>query len=308
MRGAEHVDRRVPAPCAMTGRPSTTRQEERRAFFEKMWNSPGFTKLSSNYSDLLFNAAANAEWCEFIGRKIRDIVKDPRTAERLIPKDHRFGEKRPPFVTGYYEVFNRPHVSLVDLKETPIVRVTETGIETIDGERPVRHRGVGDRLRLRHRRPDPHGDPRPARTSARGALGRWSEDVSRRPDDGLPQLLLPRWTARGGREQPALQRRPGRLHRRCDHVCARQRLRHHRGGRLGRGQVDRHGRPGRRRSPLRGDQLLLRQQHPGEAPQVPPQLGGPTEALQGDRTSHGERLQVVPPRARSSDGGDRRQG
>ena len=110
--------------------------EERRAFFEKMWNSPGFTKLSSNYSDLLFNAAANAEWCEFIARKIRDIVKDPGTAEKLIPKDHRFGEKRPPFVTGYYEVFNRPHVSLVDLKETPIVRVTETGIETVDGERP----------------------------------------------------------------------------------------------------------------------------------------------------------------------------
>jgi cation diffusion facilitator CzcD-associated flavoprotein CzcO len=101
-----------------------------------MWNSPGFTKLSSNYSDLLFNAAANAEWCEFIARKIRDIVKDPWTAEKLIPKDHRFGEKRPPFVTGYYEAFNRPHVSLVDLKETPIVRVTETGIETVDGERP----------------------------------------------------------------------------------------------------------------------------------------------------------------------------
>jgi cation diffusion facilitator CzcD-associated flavoprotein CzcO len=111
-------------------------QEERQAFFERMWNSPGFTKLSSNYSDLLYNAAANAEWCEFIARKIRDIVKDPWTAEKLIPKDHRFGEKRPPFVTGYYEAFNRPHVSLVDLKETPIVRVTETGIETVDGERP----------------------------------------------------------------------------------------------------------------------------------------------------------------------------
>ena len=81
-----------------------------------MWSSPGFSKLTSNYTDLLFDHAANAEWCEFIAEKIRGIVEDPETAEKLIPKDHRFGEKRPPFVTGYYEAFNNPNVSLVDLK------------------------------------------------------------------------------------------------------------------------------------------------------------------------------------------------
>jgi cation diffusion facilitator CzcD-associated flavoprotein CzcO len=108
--------------------------EERRAFFEKMWNSPGFSKLSSNYTDLLLDHAANAEWCEFIAEKIRNIVEDPETAEKLIPKDHRFGEKRPPFVAGYYEVFNNPNVSLVDLNETPILRMTERGIETAEGE------------------------------------------------------------------------------------------------------------------------------------------------------------------------------
>jgi len=107
-------------------------EDERRRFYEEMWNSPGFAKLTSNYSDLLSNPEANAEWCEFIAGKIRGIVQDPETAERLIPRDHRFGEKRPPFVTGYYEVFNRPNVSLVDLRETPIVRVTPTGIETTD--------------------------------------------------------------------------------------------------------------------------------------------------------------------------------
>ena len=117
-----------------------------------MWNSPGFSKLTSNYTDLLFDEAANAEWCEFIAEKIRSIVDDPATAEKLIPKDHRFGEKRPPFVTGYFEAFNRPNVSLVDLAQTPIVRVTETGIETTDGVRELRHHRVGDRLRLRHRR------------------------------------------------------------------------------------------------------------------------------------------------------------
>ncbi len=108
-------------------------EEERRAFYEKMWSSPGFAKLISHYTDLLVDPAANAQWCEFLVDKIRTIVKDPATAERLIPKGHRYGEHRPPFVTGYYEVFNRTNVSLVDLLQTPIVRVTSTGIETADG-------------------------------------------------------------------------------------------------------------------------------------------------------------------------------
>ena len=112
-------------------------EAERRAFYETMWNSPGFMKLTSNYADLLFNDAANAEWCEFIADKIRGIVHDPETASRLIPRDHRFGEKRPPFVAGYFEAFNDPKVSLVDLRETPILRLTETGIETSDGVREV---------------------------------------------------------------------------------------------------------------------------------------------------------------------------
>jgi len=105
---------------------------ERRAFFEKMWRSPGFSKLTSNYSDLMFDKAANEEWCAFVSEKIHTIVRDPETAHRLIPRDHRFGEKRPPFVTGYYEVFNQANVELVDLEQTPIVRMTARGIETVD--------------------------------------------------------------------------------------------------------------------------------------------------------------------------------
>jgi cation diffusion facilitator CzcD-associated flavoprotein CzcO len=111
--------------------------DERQAFYERMWASPGFSKLTSNYLDLLFDEAANDTWCAFLAGKIRSIVRDPETAERLIPKDHRFGEHRPPFVTGYYEAFNRPNVSLVDTKQTPIVRVTERGIETTDGLREL---------------------------------------------------------------------------------------------------------------------------------------------------------------------------
>jgi cation diffusion facilitator CzcD-associated flavoprotein CzcO len=111
--------------------------DERQAFYERMWSSPGFSKLTSNYLDLLFDEPANDTWCAFLADKIRGIVRDPETAEKLIPKDHRFGEHRPPFVTGYYETFNDPKVTLVDTKQTSIVRVTADGIETTDGLREL---------------------------------------------------------------------------------------------------------------------------------------------------------------------------
>ena len=109
--------------------------QERQAFFEKIWNSPGFAKLTSNYYDMTTNREVNLEFCEFLANKVRSIVKDPETAERLIPKDHLFGAKRPPFVTNYYESFNKPAASLISLRETPIVRVDATGIETTAGHR-----------------------------------------------------------------------------------------------------------------------------------------------------------------------------
>lgn len=109
--------------------------EQRRAFFQQMWDSPGFTKLSSNYTDLLTDPDVNRAWCDFIAEKVRSIVRDPATAEKLIPTDHRFGEKRPPFVNGWYEAFNDPRCHLVDLRETPIVRLTPEGIETTAGVR-----------------------------------------------------------------------------------------------------------------------------------------------------------------------------
>ncbi len=128
-------------------------QDERQAFFETMWNSPGFSKLISNYTDLLLDHAANAEWCEFIADKIRGIVEDPETAEKLIPKDHRFGEKRPPFVTGYYEAFNKPE-RLAGRPQADADRARHRDGHR-DGRRRagVRHHRLGDRLRLRHRRP-----------------------------------------------------------------------------------------------------------------------------------------------------------
>jgi cation diffusion facilitator CzcD-associated flavoprotein CzcO len=55
-------------------------------------------------------------------------------AEKLIPKNHGFGTRRVPLETRYYEVYNQPNVRLVDIKETPIERITPNGIKTSDAE------------------------------------------------------------------------------------------------------------------------------------------------------------------------------
>jgi cation diffusion facilitator CzcD-associated flavoprotein CzcO len=108
--------------------------EQRRAHFEKIWALQGFAKFYANYSEFRTSPELNDEFCGFIADTIRERVKDPETAETLIPKDHRFGEKRPPFEDGYYEVFNKDNVALVDLLKTPMVEITERGIKTTEQE------------------------------------------------------------------------------------------------------------------------------------------------------------------------------
>jgi cation diffusion facilitator CzcD-associated flavoprotein CzcO len=86
----------------------------------------------ANFRDIFMDEEANAEFSEFIAEKIRSRVNDPEVAEKLIPKDHGFGVQRVPLETGYYEAYNRANVHLVDLQETPIERITTTGIRTTD--------------------------------------------------------------------------------------------------------------------------------------------------------------------------------
>jgi len=108
--------------------------EEREAFFEHLYASPGFGIWQGNFKDILTNRDANAAISDFVAGKIRQRVKDPQVAEKLIPKDHGFGTRRVPMETFYYEVYNQPNVQLVDIKETPIERITPRGIKTSNAE------------------------------------------------------------------------------------------------------------------------------------------------------------------------------
>jgi len=104
--------------------------EEREALFEKLYAEPGFGIWMANFRDVMIDERANALLSDFVARKIRSRVRDPAVAEKLIPTNHGFGTRRVPLETNYYEVYNQPNVRLVDLRETPIARITETGIDT----------------------------------------------------------------------------------------------------------------------------------------------------------------------------------
>jgi cyclohexanone monooxygenase len=108
-------------------------EEERLARFEQAWGFGTFA-LQSVFNDTSVNPQSNAAAAAFVHDKIRGIVKNPVTAEKLLPKTFPFGTKRMCLDTDYYATFNRDNVELVDIRETPIERITRAGILTTEQE------------------------------------------------------------------------------------------------------------------------------------------------------------------------------
>jgi cation diffusion facilitator CzcD-associated flavoprotein CzcO len=110
--------------------------EQRRARYEELWQRGGFKFFLGLYSDIAMSEEANATLADFVRGKIGEIVRDPETAEKLMPR-YFVMTKRPILDDGYYETFNRDNVTLVDLREDPIERFTATSVVTRTGEHPI---------------------------------------------------------------------------------------------------------------------------------------------------------------------------
>ncbi|MGK5170388.1 flavin-containing monooxygenase [Geodermatophilus sp. CPCC 205761] len=110
--------------------------EARRRRYEKAWHDKDNTlvDLMAAYTDMLTDKEANDTAAEFVRERIREIVKDPETAEALCPKDYPIGTKRICVHTDYYETYNRDNVHLVDLRKTPLVEITRDGVRTTEQE------------------------------------------------------------------------------------------------------------------------------------------------------------------------------
>src|SRR5215468_10037078 len=104
---------------------------ERRARFEEAWGKGDLVYiLTQLWADQGVDVDGNKLLADLIREKVRAAVNDPETAAALTPNDHPFGAKRPCLDTNYYATFNRPNVTLVNLRQEPIKAITATGITT----------------------------------------------------------------------------------------------------------------------------------------------------------------------------------
>ncbi|HVW33281.1 MAG TPA: NAD(P)/FAD-dependent oxidoreductase [Acidimicrobiia bacterium] len=102
---------------------------ERRAILDAVWAEGGLN-VTWAFPDVLTDPEANGVVADYVRDKIRATVRDPATAAKLTPTDHPIASKRLCVDTGYWETFNRDDVTLVDLRETPIVEIVPEGIRT----------------------------------------------------------------------------------------------------------------------------------------------------------------------------------
>ena len=138
---AHYPERRRAAfdtPFGIAGYPAPVKsaldatEEERLCAYEAKWAEGGSISFLYSYTDLLINKESNETASEFVRRKIRATLKDPKTAELLCPNDHPIGTKRLILDTDYYETYNRDNVTLVDIRSRPIEEITSTELRTAD--------------------------------------------------------------------------------------------------------------------------------------------------------------------------------
>ncbi|KAH7356361.1 hypothetical protein BKA66DRAFT_538930 [Pyrenochaeta sp. MPI-SDFR-AT-0127] len=106
---------------------------ERTKIFQELWDrGNGFRFMFGGFGDITTSEEANEEAAKFIRSKIAEIVKDPVKAKLLQPTD--LYARRPLCDSGYYDIFNRENVNIVDVSTVPISEIVEDGLRTADGK------------------------------------------------------------------------------------------------------------------------------------------------------------------------------
>jgi cyclohexanone monooxygenase len=130
--GAQHV---IGLPYTRT-QPSAldVSDEERLRIYEERYREGGFRLADESFTDLLVSEEANRTVSDFVRSKIRGRVTDPAKADILAPKSYRYGTRRTPLESSYYETYNRDNVTLVDVSAAPLQEITANGLRTTERE------------------------------------------------------------------------------------------------------------------------------------------------------------------------------
>ncbi|MFB4308201.1 flavin-containing monooxygenase [Actinomadura sp. GTD37] len=116
---------------AYAGRAADFSAKQRRDLLDERWAFGG-QPLLALFTDQGTNLEANRIVGDYVRAKVREVVKDPEVADRVVPDAYPIGTRRLCVDTGYYEIFNQDNVTLVDVRSDPIRRITPGGIETKD--------------------------------------------------------------------------------------------------------------------------------------------------------------------------------
>nr|MCS5662178.1 NAD(P)/FAD-dependent oxidoreductase [Dehalococcoidia bacterium] len=108
----------------------TSSQQQKE--LERRWKYGGLIMWNA-FADIMKNRESNDVVSAFVHKKIREVVKDPATADLLCPKNYPLGSKRLCVDTNCFEAFNKPNVTLADINSHPIKEITAAGIETSGG-------------------------------------------------------------------------------------------------------------------------------------------------------------------------------
>jgi len=110
--------------------------DAREAEYRRRWELGGVNFVHA-FSDIMTDLAANQTAADFVHARIRELVDDPETAEKLCPRGYPLGAKRICVGADYYETYNRPNVSLIDLQIDPVTAIDAHAIRTTGSVLPV---------------------------------------------------------------------------------------------------------------------------------------------------------------------------
>ena len=107
--------------------------EQRRHVLQDVYEDGSLKLWLASFGEMFFDEEVSETISEFVREKMRERLKDPRLCDILVPKDYGFGTHRVPLERGFLEVFHRPNVDVVSIKDNPIERFTPDGLQLRDG-------------------------------------------------------------------------------------------------------------------------------------------------------------------------------
>ena len=110
---------------------------ERRRIYDNCYDKGLPFAMMVSFGDTLIDENSNRTVQDYLEQRLRARIKDPALADQLIPTEQYVGSRRMCIDTDYYETFNRPNVTLRNLRINPIERITTGGVQLSDGFEPL---------------------------------------------------------------------------------------------------------------------------------------------------------------------------